>query len=82
MVKDFEDLEIYQLALSLAKKIYLLTANFPKSELYGLVDQTRRAISSVGANMAEGFGRFHYKDKIVFSILPVDRCMKQNISCI
>ncbi|MBI1968175.1 MAG: four helix bundle protein [Gemmatimonadetes bacterium] len=40
----------YQLALD----VYKATQNFPKSELYGLTSQARRAAFSVGANIAEG----------------------------
>lgn len=65
-VKSFEDLEIYQLAEELTIEIYKITAKFPKEEQFGLTSQLRRAISSVGANIAEAFGRFHYKDKINF----------------
>lgn len=35
-------------------------------ETYGLTDQLKRASASIGANIAEGFGRYHYKDKLLF----------------
>jgi len=66
MVKSYEDLEIYKMALALAKDIYLKTVNFPKSEMFGMTDQIRSASASVGANIAEGFGRYHFKDKLLF----------------
>lgn len=66
MIKDFRDLEVYQLANQLTKDVYLLTEHFPKEERFGFVDQLRRATSSVGANIAEGSGRFHTKDFIKF----------------
>ena len=66
MVKSYEDLEIYKMALMIAKDIYLLSSSFPKTELFGMTDQIKRAVASVGANIAEGFGRFHYKDKLLF----------------
>ena len=47
-------------------EIYKITKFFPKDELYGVVSQIRRAISSVTANIAEGFSRFHFLDKIRF----------------
>jgi four helix bundle protein len=40
---------------------------FPKEEKFGLVDQLRRASESVGANIAEGAGRFYYLDNVRFS---------------
>ena len=66
MVRNYTDLEIYQRSLKLVKEIYLLTKNFPKDETYGMRDQVRRAAASIGANIAEAFGRYHYKDKLVF----------------
>ena len=65
-VKDFRDLEIYQLSLEIGKKIYLITRTFPAEEKFGMSDQLRRAVASIGANIAEAFGRFHYRDKLVF----------------
>ena len=66
MVKTYQDLQIYRQSLELAKAVYSLTKVFPKDETFGMRDQIRRAVASVGANIAEGFGRFHYKDKLVF----------------
>lgn len=65
-ITHFYDLEIWKEANGLCVQIYKLTENFPKKETYGIIDQMRRAAASVGANIAEGFGRFHYKEKIKF----------------
>lgn len=65
-ILHFYDLDIWKEANELCIKIYKLTENFPKKETYGIVDQIRRASASVGANIAEGFGRYHFKDKIKF----------------
>lgn len=65
-VMHFYDLEIWKEANKLCIEIYKITEDFPKKETYGLIDQMRRAASSVGANIAEGFGRYHYKEKIKF----------------
>ena len=53
-MNSVEDLDVFKLAHQLALKIYSATKNFPKEETYSLVDQTRRAASSVGANLFEG----------------------------
>lgn len=65
-IRNFTDLEIYQLANSLSVKVYKITSNFPSGEKFGIVNQLRRATASVGANIAESFGRYHYKDKVNF----------------
>lgn len=65
-VRSFEDLQVWQLAVSLATNIYKLTIDFPKDEKYGIIDQLKRAVISISANIAEGFGRFHYKDSVKF----------------
>ena len=66
MVNRYEDLEIYQVSVEVAIEVYRLTKKFPKEETYGIVDQLKRAVTSIGANIAEGFGRFYFKDKLVF----------------
>jgi len=67
-VKNFYDLKVWQDAHQLVLEIYKITKEFPKEELFGLVSQMRRAASSITANIAEGFGRFHYKEKAKFYI--------------
>ncbi len=66
MVRNYRDLEIYKDSLLLAKDVYLITKSFPREEVYGMRDQIRRAVASIGANIAEGFGRYHFKDKLIF----------------
>lgn len=48
--------------MDLAKEIFLLTSQFPKSELYGLVSQMRRAAVAIPSNIAEGHGRKSYNE--------------------
>lgn len=50
--------------MDLAEKIHALTKTFPKDELYGVTSQMRRAALSIAANIAEGFGRYTYPDKM------------------
>ena len=63
-IKSFEDLEVWQLGKQLTVTAYKLTESFPEREIYGLANQIRRAAVSVPANVAEGFGRFHYMDRV------------------
>lgn len=65
-IKDFTDLEVWKRAHSFTIRIYIITKGFSKEERFGLTDQIRRASSSIGANIAEGFGRYHSNDKIRF----------------
>lgn len=65
-IKNFQDLKVWQDAHTVTLKIYKVTKEFPRDEQFGLISQMRRAASSVGANISEGFGRFHYKEKIKF----------------
>jgi len=64
--QDYRDLEVWQKALQVAKKVYLLTEEFPQAELYGLTSQMRRAATSVPANIAEGWGRRYTAEFIQF----------------
>ncbi|NEN94758.1 MAG: four helix bundle protein [Moorea sp. SIO3I7] len=56
-INNFKDLLIWQKAMDIAEKCYFLTKFFPKEELYGMVQQIRRAAVSIPANIAEGYGR-------------------------
>ena len=56
-IETHKDLDVWQLAMSLAEDCYRLTARFPKDELYGMSAQIKRASVSMPANIAEGFGR-------------------------
>lgn len=64
--KTFEDLIVWQKAHAFVLEIYRASASFPKSELYGLVSQIRRAAVSAPANIAEGFKRQSKREKIRF----------------
>ncbi|PLX06948.1 MAG: four helix bundle protein [Marinilabiliales bacterium] len=59
-VKSFRDLEIYKLSKELAIEIFEITKSFPKEEKYSLTDQIRRSSRSVGAQIAEAWGKRDY----------------------
>lgn len=65
-VNTFEDLEVWKLARELKNNIYDLTNNLPHDERYNLKLQLRKASTSITANIAEGFGRYHYQENIQF----------------
>lgn len=57
MVRDFKKLDVYNIAHAFVLNIYKATKTFPKSEIYGITNQLRRASTSITANIAEGSGR-------------------------
>lgn len=65
-IKSFTDLKVWQEGHKLVILIYQITKKFPREETYSLIDQMRRSVSSVTSNVAEGFGRQGYKEKIHF----------------
>ena len=56
-MKDFRNLLVWNRAHALTLNCYRATNDFPKSELYGLTSQIKRAAASVAANIAEGCGK-------------------------
>ena len=65
--QSFETLKVWQMSHQLMLDIHQkLLPLLPKEEKYGLVDQIRRSSKSVGANIAEGAGRFYYMDNVRF----------------
>ena len=57
MGESYRDLVVWQRSIQMTTAIYKLTEGFPKSEVYGLSSQVRRAGVSVASNIAEGYGR-------------------------
>ena len=62
----FKDLLAWQKSLTLAKKVYQVTGNFPTEERFGLVNQMRRCAVSIPSNIAEGYGRGSDKELLRF----------------
>ena len=61
-MKDFRNLKVWEKSHKLVLSIYELTNYFPKSELYGLTSQIRRAAVSIPTNISEGCGKYGGKD--------------------
>jgi len=68
-IKAFTDLKVWQEGHKLVILVYKITKAFPKQETYSLVNQMRRSATSVTSNIAEGFGRRSYKEKVQFYYL-------------
>jgi len=64
--RSFEDMPVWQKAIDLAEQVFAITEPLPRKEDYGLTSQIRGSALSVSANIAEGFGRHHTRDKLNF----------------
>lgn len=65
-IKSFTDLKAWREAHKLVLMIYTMTKTFPKEEIFGLTSQMRRAAVSITSNIAEGFSRQSYAEKVQF----------------
>jgi four helix bundle protein len=67
IISTFEDLDVWKVCRDLRTQIATIASTFPKEEQYRLRDQLIRASRSATANLAEGYGRFHYAENIQFA---------------
>lgn len=65
-INTFQDLKVWQKAHELVLSIYQITREFPNDEKFGLVNQMRRAATSIAFNIVEGFERQSSKDSLHF----------------
>lgn len=68
-IRSFTDLIAWQKGHVFVIQIYRLTREFPREEMFGLTSQLRRSAVSITANIAEGFVRRSYKEKIQFYLI-------------
>ena len=61
-VMKLEDLNIYQISLELGEQVWKIVEKWDKFEKFSVGKQLVPSVDSIAANIAEGFGRFHYKD--------------------
>jgi four helix bundle protein len=69
---SFKDLEVYKQSRDLAKMIYELTLRFPVEERYSLSDQIRRSSRSIGAQIAESWGKRRYENHFILKLTDSD----------
>jgi four helix bundle protein len=62
MKSSYRDLLVWQKAMDLVDDVYRITRTFPKEEMYGLTAQMRRSSASIAYNIAEGQGRYTYRE--------------------
>ena len=66
MINSYQDLNVWQKSMELARVVYGLVKFLPREELYALSDQMRRAVVSIPSNTAEGYYRNSTRDYIRF----------------
>lgn len=66
--QNFTSLNAWQAARQLQMDIFELTRTFPSEEKFRLSDQIIRSSISIGANLAEGHGRYHFQEQIRYCI--------------
>ena len=71
-VESFRDLLAYQKAKAIAKEIFQLTKAFPREEAYSLTDQIRRSSRSIGAQIAEAWGKRSYEKHFISKLTDAD----------
>lgn len=71
-VKSFRELEVYKVARQLSKNVFEITKKFPPEEMYSLTDQTRRSSRSIGAQMAEAWGKRKYERHFISKLTDSD----------
>ncbi len=71
-VKSFRDLEVYKLAREVSLEIFKMSKDFPIEERYSLTDQIRRSSRSVGAQIAEAWGKRRYELHFISKLTDSD----------
>ena len=70
-IKSFTDLNAWKEGHKIVLEVYRITRNFPREEQFGLTIQLRRAAVSFTSNIAEGFSRNSYKEKLQFYFIAL-----------
>ncbi len=78
LVTDFEQLEVYQEARAVATHVFEVTNGFPHEERYSLVAQVRQASRSIGAQIAEAWGKRRYPRHFVSKLSDADAEQSRN----
>ena len=71
-VKSFMELRVYERAREVSRMVFRFSKAFPKEEMYSLTDQIRRSSRSVGAQIAEAWGKRRYEKHFVSKLSDAD----------
>jgi len=72
LARSFRELDVYRLAFALQQRVFALSGAFAREETYSLTDQVRRSSRSVGANIAEAWGKRRYIAHFVSKLTDAD----------
>ena len=70
--RSFRDLVVYQTAFAVAQEIFERSSRFPKDEMFSLTDQLRRSSRSIGAQLAEAWGKRGYERHFLSKLTDAD----------
>ena len=70
--RSFRDLVVYRKAKTVSREIFEISKSFPKEETYSLTDQIRRASRSIGAQIAEAWGKRKYEKHFISKLTDAD----------
>ncbi len=70
--RSFKDLRVHQQAREVSRAVFKLTKTLPKEETYSLTDQVRRSARSVGAQIAEAWGKRRFERHFVSKLTDAD----------
>jgi four helix bundle protein len=73
-IRNFRDLEVWQLGKRIVMRVYETTRAFPREEQFGLISQMRRAAVSIPSNIAEGFNRYNNREYRHFLYIALGSC--------
>jgi four helix bundle protein len=78
-IRSFRDLEAYQVSFALQQRIFVLSKKWPREEVYSLTDQVRRASRSIGANLAEAWGKRIYPAHFLAKLTDADGELQETL---
>jgi four helix bundle protein len=81
MSRSHEELEVFQMAHALVRRVYAASAGFPVAERFALQSQLRRAATSVPTNIVEGAGRYSRADFVHFLTIAAGSAAEAQYLC-
>lgn len=78
-IKTFQDLQAYQTAFALQQTLFRASKSWPREEAYSLTDQARRSSRSVGANLAEAWGKRRYPAHFLSKLTDADGELQETL---